>query len=98
MYIIDMYTSQNPVGRLLWEYGRQGVMDHCLAYFSEYTDLAGRDAFIAREWPTGEAESSDDEPIDILQLTGGTWKEFVGGRKPLSSRIKTTIQKIGKKK
>lgn len=80
MYIIDMYTFQNPVGRLLWEYGREGVMDHCLAYFSEYTDLAGRDAFLAREWPseTGEAEFSDDEPIDILQLTGGTWEEFIG--------------------
>jgi hypothetical protein len=95
--IIAMYDELNPLARLLYEYGREGVMDRFFMLRDLYTDRAGRDALIAREWPTEEPESSDHEPIDILKLTGGTAKEFVTGKKPFLSRVKSMTQ-FGRRK
>lgn len=95
--IMAMYTDLNPLARLLWEYGRDGVMDRFFFGSRAYTDREGREAYIAREWPDDGADHEVFEPRDMLKLTGGSAKEFVTGKRPFLSRMKDLSQSFRQK-
>lgn len=60
--LMCMYTTASPLARLLNQYGREGVMDRFFLLRDFYTDRAGRDALIAREWP--RCDDSDEDSVD----------------------------------
>jgi hypothetical protein len=73
--ILDMYGDKNPLTRLLWQYGRDGVMDEFFFGSEYFTDRAGLEAFIERQWPSEPADNF--EPRDMLKETHGSARAFV---------------------
>jgi hypothetical protein len=95
--IMGKYTTLNPLGRLMFEYGREGAIDRLFLYSEYYTDSAGRDAFIDHVWPNQRSDSPEVEPVDLLKVTHGPAKEFVTGKRPLKKRMRDIAKSFGQR-